>query len=90
MKTNTKIIILSVIVIILALSTFYYLKNTNLSSNLTGSVTPSVQPTVQTGNTSDTQLNGDLNTVDSNLKNLDTQNAQVDAGINQTPVDPSQ
>lgn len=89
MKSNTKIIILSVVVIILALGTYYYL-NMAKPVATTSSVAPVVQPTVQTANTSDTQLDQDINTVDSNLNSLNSQSTSVDAAMSQKQVDPSQ
>ena len=90
MKANTKIAILSVIVIAMALGTYYYLTMTKSAVSTPSSVTPVVQPVVPAGNTSDSQLDQDISTVDSNLKSLDSQSTSVDAAINQKQVDPSQ
>jgi hypothetical protein len=53
-------------------------------------VATAVEPVVTSGGSSDSQLDSDLNSVSTNLNSLNTENTQMDSGINQKAVDPTQ
>jgi hypothetical protein len=53
-------------------------------------VNTAVEPVVTGANNSDSQLDNDLNSVNANLNSLNSENSQVDGGINQKAVDPTQ
>jgi uncharacterized protein YpuA (DUF1002 family) len=91
-KGYSKYIIIGGLMIIAAVVVGLFAMHKNAATVFAPSkpVATAEQPVVTSGNSSDSQLDSDLNSVSTNLNSLNTENTQVDSGINQKAVDPTQ
>lgn len=91
-KEYTKYIIFGGLLIVAAVAIGLFAMHKNAATVFAPPkpVATATQPVVTSTNNSDSQLDSDLNSVTTNLNSLNTEGAQVDSGINQKAVDPTQ
>ncbi len=80
---NALLWIIILVVVVLGLLLFYFVRRSGLMQSNANYVVPVYQPT---SGSSNSDLQQDMNTVDSSLTNTTTSTTDVNSGISDTPI----